>query len=111
MSRFDPDAGNAAALRRAMERALWDSVSQVLASQGLDDAGGLPRSARASPLDFGAYFDLVLPPPDGQPVALGQGLDMRSFHLGVHRPVACSASRTNTGWPPFPLTLRIASNR
>jgi len=69
MSRFDPDAGNASALRRAMERALWDSAVQALASQGVGDAGELPRPARASALDFSAYFDLVLPPPNGEPVA------------------------------------------
>ena len=53
---------------------------------------------------------------DRQPVALGERFDggplqLESRHLAAHRPVDWPASLTNTGWPPLPLSFRIASQR
>lgn len=62
---FIPCPARARDLRAAMERALWDSVGDVLADP---DSPCRPLPATGEPpgagmLEFGAYFDLTLVPP------------------------------------------------
>lgn len=64
MTYFEPSVQRAQECRRAMDEALWTSVRSVLADRaggGLADPAAKARPT--GPLDYGAYFDLVLPPP------------------------------------------------
>jgi len=72
MSYFEPSRDRARELRRAMDQALWISVGLVIDQIALDGQMPAPSSASQSdrrrgeptgPLDYGAYFDLVLNPP------------------------------------------------
>ncbi|MBV1918153.1 MAG: hypothetical protein KUG65_08855 [Sphingomonadaceae bacterium] len=68
MTYFEPCVDRARCLRSAMERSLWASVRMALAEREVSIPAGEGSAdstpGHAGPLDFGAYFDLVLTPPD-----------------------------------------------
>lgn len=67
MNHFDPSRLRGEALRRDMDRALWQSVCEIL---GLSDTAS-KSPPRGRPVDYAAYSDLVLDHPKG--IVLSQG--------------------------------------
>lgn len=61
MNHFDPSRIRGEALRRDMDRALWQSVCEIL---GLSDTAS-KSPLRGRPVDYAAYSDLVLDHPKG----------------------------------------------
>ncbi len=69
MTCFEPSAARGLECRRAMDAALWSSVRGLLAQSLAEETStGVARAVAddtipTHPLDYGAYFDLVLTPP------------------------------------------------
>ncbi|MEZ5743328.1 MAG: HEXXH motif-containing putative peptide modification protein [Sphingomonadaceae bacterium] len=67
MNWFEPSRDHARTCREAMDRALWDSVPELLDEHGVAAADAIDQdiSGPTDFLDYAAYFDLAIPLPEG----------------------------------------------